>query len=349
MNLNSHVALTLDVLESMNATWGKYFAVDDLASLVRDIHKVADVVAKDLAHHARAKNRERVFYHVMKARRIWLDIMDGREDPKDPKIVKDFFENLVLAMHLVQDAVICPRDIREHDFIEKKIWEILEKKKVLMDIDKMSLDECRQKLKLIGFNSDVSHTVDPEDACVEAAFWTAYIAKAVMSGRVIPHKEAETFLVKNGVIRVTEVKNEAIGKPIRDRIANKRMQLAGNINLGIKLALLHLFIVFICGLSYGYNHYYKGYHNPVLEAWLTPIELWVGIPVGLFILKPILLRRYDKKVRGELDRASLLDYYPTHAFFDAPDVYLEYMDGSGTPYFVKDQKEQKVYPKQNKS
>lgn len=328
MNLRSHVDVTVTVLEYFKDIWGKYFDIEDFEKFVEEIHLAADVIVKDFVHHFRGKHfREKLFYHIMKARHIWLGIVDGYEDPKSPRTVTTFFENLILAMHLLQDAVISARDMREHDFIEKKIWELLKRYKVVLNVNAMPLQTCRAKLKSLGFTSDVTCFVDPEDACYEAAVWSAYVAKAVMSERVIPKEEAERFLIKNGVVRVVESKNENLGRPIRDRIAKRRREISENMNLGIKLALLHLFIVFICGMGYGY-YYYKGYYNPIVEAWLTPIQLWVGLPVGLFILKKILLRRYDMRSVKELKKAELLDYYPSHAFFDAPDVYLEYIEGS---------------------
>lgn len=326
MDLKSHVDITLTVLESFKDVLDKYFKVDDLVKLVEDIHLAADTIVRDFNHHGGGKNfRERIFYHIMKARSIWLGILDGRLDPKDPEIVREFFENLVLAMHLFQDAVIFPKDMREHDFIEKKIGDLLKRNKVLVYPNSFSLLDCRAKLKNVGFNTEIAYYIDPEKACIDAANWSIIVAKAVMSGRVISGEEAERFLVKNGVVRVTGVRDNRLGQPIRDSVANRRNDISSTYSWGIKLALIHLLAVGYGFVSYIHSYYNKGYYNLYVEIWLSLFPIWIGLPIALFVLKKIKLRRHDKRARKEFERAELLDYYPSHAFFDAPDVYLEYM------------------------
>ncbi|MDI9641979.1 MAG: hypothetical protein QFX37_00475 [Archaeoglobales archaeon] len=329
MNLNTHVRITVDVLEKMRGVWGQYFEVDDLESLVRDIHAAADALVKDLPHHPGNKVQKRAFYHLMKARYIWLAVVEGKEDPKDPAVVSEFFGNLVLVMHLYQDAVIFPSDMKEHDFMEKKMWEIIKNWEINNRFS--NLLYSRKLLKATGFRSYVAYYVDPNEALDQAIGWTKDIAKAVFSGRVISKAEAEDFLIRNGVMKVSGDKNENLGQPIRDRVARRREDLRKRMNLYIKLAALHLVILYFGSGYYFYEIYLKGKSNLLVEIWIWLAPVWIGLLFALFPVKYLLLRRFDKRSASEYERASTRDYYPTHAFFDAPNVYLEYMDGKITP------------------
>ncbi|MEM4546660.1 MAG: hypothetical protein QW328_07885 [Nitrososphaerota archaeon] len=325
MNLETHVKVTVAVLEKWRESWSKYFTVENLHEIVKQIHAAVDVFVKDFNHHSGNVPQSRAFYHLMKARNIWLSVVEGKMDPES--VEKDFFENLILAMHLYQDAVICPMDMREHDFMEKKIWEII--KNAELQVWDYSLLDARRWLKHTGLNEGPEHYVDPYAACDAMIGWTTVIAKAVFTERVISKAEAENFLVKNGVMRVKETRDPRLGDPVRKRIAENRAALEEKIKFYGILAFINLLVVGWIFISYPDPRWYYNlyrYLSPGVEIWAALFPLWIALAIGIWLAKPIILRRYDKKSVKDYQRAELLDYYPTHAFFDAPSVYLEYME-----------------------
>lgn len=326
MNLRSHVKITVSVLEKHDQ-WKKYFKVEDLNRIVEEIHSAADWLVRDVKHHPNGAVLKKAFYHIMRARHFWVLLTEGKINAEDDLTFRGFFESLILAMHLYQDAVIEFADQKEHDFIEKKIGEIIDSNEIQMK--EYDPNFARKILKRTGFVSGVRIFVDPFKCYQDAVAWTQLIAIAVMSERVVDSASAERYLLERGVMRVKEEEDKKLGEPIRNAI-NQKLRSVDRIcsNLA-KLAFIHVFVFFlVSSIVYRKTVEIPSVFTPLVYIYLNLFWVWVALVFVPFAIKPLWKKQIMKKAEKEIKKSKIYDLYPSHAFFDAPHIFIEYNDSA---------------------
>jgi len=328
MNLESHLILTRWAFERFGEKIVGLFGMPSdefIMGIYRNMNEV------DRTHHAfNSAQRKWAWYCIMYARELFLAAKDGLIDTKNEATRKDFYEYLLAAMHLYQDSVIFPKDENEHISLEMVAWETLSRE----NIDKLIAEERDSwKYKMLGgdpfrtarlilrewyFNTGMIARYGA-GISVMAALLSRNILLAVSSERVLDSTTAEKLLIE---CRLMEYQSERgnFGDEMRQKVFNRIIKIKKNIKFAITAIILNALFALMAIL---------GIKNPTgvlfygvgLYAFTSLVLLPPLIPV-LLVLRVVLPWRIKKKSR-ELKIAEIMDEYPTHAFFDAPYVYLE--------------------------